>query len=98
MPDFSVNSDQTAQTSAALLADFSDLQAKLNDVRNKVQALLTDGFQTPAAQQAFQQRFDEFSQGFQQVNDSLEQIGQQLRAVGETFEQADQTAAGLFQA
>ena len=50
MPDFAVNSDDTAQTSQQLLNDFSQLQDKLVEVKGKVQNLLSQGYRTPAAQ------------------------------------------------
>jgi WXG100 family type VII secretion target len=96
MPDFAVNSDETQQTSAALLNDFSQLQDKLSEVRNKVQALLANGYRTPAAQQKFQPFFEEFSRGFEQVNTGLQGIGEYVRGVGQAFEQADtQLGQGL---
>jgi WXG100 family type VII secretion target len=90
MPDFAVNSDETASTSAALLNDFTELQDKLNQVRSKVQALLAQGYRTPAAQQKFEPFFEEFSKGFEQVNQGLEGIGQYVKAVGDAFQQADE--------
>ncbi len=90
MPNFAVNSEETATTSAALLTDFSQLQDKLSEVRNKVQALLAQGYSTPAAQQRFQPFFEEFARGFEQVNTSLEGISTYVRTVGEAFEQTDQ--------
>ncbi|WP_326550669.1 WXG100 family type VII secretion target [Micromonospora sp. NBC_01813] len=89
MPTFSVNSDETEQTSAALLNDFTQLQDKLTDVRNKVQTLLANGYSTPAAQQRFQPFFEEFGRGFEQVNQGLEGISRYVRAVGEAFTSAD---------
>ncbi|MEV4708499.1 WXG100 family type VII secretion target [Actinoplanes sp. NPDC049316] len=90
MPDFAVNSDETAQTSAALLNDFSQLQDKLVEVRGKVQNLLAQGYRTPAAQQKFQPFFDEFARGFDQVNQGLQGIGNYVRSVGEAFSSTDQ--------
>ena len=90
MPDFAVNSDETAQTSAALLNDFSQLQDKLTEVRGKVQNLLAQGYRTPAAQQKFQPFFDEFAKGFDQVNQGLHGIGTYVRSVGEAFASVDQ--------
>ncbi|GIF77728.1 WXG100 family type VII secretion target [Asanoa siamensis] len=90
MPNFSVNSDETAQTSAALLNDFTQLQDKLSEVRGKVQGLLAQGYSTPAAQQKFQPFFDEFARGFEQINQSLEGISTYVRTVGEAFASADE--------
>ncbi|MCM4083802.1 WXG100 family type VII secretion target [Paractinoplanes hotanensis] len=90
MPDFAVNSDETAQTSAALLNDFTQLQDKLTEVRSKVQNLLAQGYRTPAAQQKFQPFFDEFARGFDQVNQGLQGIGNYVRSVGEAFSSTDQ--------
>lgn len=89
MPSFKVDSDTTAQTSSALLNDFSQLQDKLNEVQGKIQSLLADGYSTPAAQQKFQPFFDEFAKGFQQVNQALQGIAQYVKTVGETFDSAD---------
>ncbi len=72
MPNFAVNSDETAQTSATLLADFTALQDKLTEVRGKIDGLLANGYSTPAAQQKFQPFFEEFARGFEQVNQGLE--------------------------
>jgi WXG100 family type VII secretion target len=90
MPDFAVNTEETAQTSAALLNDFSQLQDKLTEVRGKVQNLLAQGYRTPAAQQKFQPFFDEFAKGFDQVNQGLQGIGNYVRAVGDAFQSTDQ--------
>ncbi len=90
MPDFAVNSDETAQTSSALLSDFSELQDKLTDVRGKITALLAQGYRTPAAQQRFQPFFEEFARGFDTVNQSLQGIGQYVKSVGDAFDQTDQ--------
>jgi WXG100 family type VII secretion target len=90
MPDFAVNSDETASTSAALLNDFAELQDKLSQVRNKVQQLLAQGYRTPAAQQKFQPFFDEFGKGFEQVNQGLQGIAQYVKSVGDAFQQADE--------
>lgn len=90
MPDYAVNSDQTSQTSASLLNDFSQLQDKLVDVRGKVQNLLSQGYRTPAAQQRFQPFFDEFAKGFDQVNQGLQGIGTYVRSVGDAFDSTDQ--------
>ncbi|MET7484508.1 MULTISPECIES: WXG100 family type VII secretion target [unclassified Streptomyces] len=89
MPNFNVNSDETASTSQALLNDFSQLTDKLSEVRNKIQSLLSNGYSTPAAQQKFSPFFDEFAKGFQQVNDSLQGIGNYVKSVGDAFDQTD---------
>ena len=89
MPDYRVNSDETASTSQALLNDFSQLQDKLTEVRNKIDALLADGYSTPAAQQRFAPFVENFARGFDQVNQGLEGIGTYVRSVGEAFTQTD---------
>jgi WXG100 family type VII secretion target len=89
MPDYKVNSDETASTSQALLNDFSQLQDKLSEVKNKISSLLSNGYSTPAAQQKFQPFFEEFAQGFSQVNDGLQGIGQYVKSVGDAFSQTD---------
>ncbi|GLY29421.1 WXG100 family type VII secretion target [Kineosporia sp. NBRC 101731] len=89
MPDYKINSDETAATSQALLNDFTQLQDKLTEVRGKIQSLLANGYSTPAAQQKFSPFFDEFSKGFEQVNTGLQGIGQYVRSVGEAFTQTD---------
>lgn len=90
MPNFAVNSDETASTSAALLNDFSQLQDKLSEVRGKIQNLLAQGYSTPAAQQKFQPFFDEFASGFDKVNQGLQGIGQYVKSVGDAFAQTDE--------
>jgi WXG100 family type VII secretion target len=89
MPDYKVNSDETASTSQALLNDFSQLTDKLNEVKGKIQQLLANGYTTPAAQQKFSPFFDEFAKGFDQVNQSLQGIGQYVKSVGDAFSQTD---------
>lgn len=89
MPNFAVNSEETAQTSAGLINDFSQLQDKLTEVRGKIQGLLANGYATPAAQQKFQPYFEEFARGFEQINQSLEGIGTYVRTVGEAFADTD---------
>lgn len=89
MPDFKVNSDETAAASQALLNDFAQLQDKLSEVRGKISQLLANGYTTPAAQQKFSPFVDEFARGFDQVNQALQGIGQYVRAVGEAFESTD---------
>lgn len=89
MPDYRINSDETASTSQALLNDFTQLQDKLTEVRGKIQNLLANGYSTPQAQQRFSPFFDEFAQGFDQVNQGLQGIGQYVRSVGEAFTQTD---------
>ncbi|GAB3276050.1 WXG100 family type VII secretion target [Kineosporia babensis] len=89
MPDFKVNSDETAATSQALLNDFAQLQDKLTEVRGKIENLLANGYTTPQAQQKFQPFFEEFARGFDQVNQGLSGIGQYVRSVGEAFTQTD---------
>ena len=89
MPDYKVNSDETAQTSAALLNDFSQLEDKLREVKQKVSGLLANGYQTPSAQAKFSPFFDEFAKGFDQVNQGLNGIQQYVKSVGDTFSQTD---------
>ena len=89
MPNFAVNSDETASTSQALLNDFTQLQDKLTEVKGKISSLLANGYSTPAAQQKFQPFFDEFAKGFDQVNQGLQGIGQYVKSVGEAFDQTD---------
>ncbi len=89
MPDYKINSDETASTSQALLNDFTQLQDKLTEVRGKIQSLLANGYSTPAAQQKFSPFFDEFAKGFDQVNQGLQGIGQYVKSVGEAFSQTD---------
>lgn len=89
MPNFAVNSDETAAASQTLLADFGQLQDKLAEVRNRITQLLANGYSTPAAQQKFQPFFDEFARGFEQVNQGLEGIGQYVKAVGDAFTDTD---------
>jgi WXG100 family type VII secretion target len=89
VPNYAVNSDETASTSQALLNDFSQLQDKLNEVKGKISGLLANGYSTPAAQQKFSPFFDEFAKGFQQINDSLQGIGQYVKSVGDAFSQTD---------
>ncbi|MEU1513330.1 WXG100 family type VII secretion target [Streptomyces sp. NPDC005811] len=90
MPNFAVNSDETAAASASLLNDFSALQDKLTEVRGRITQLLAQGYSTPAAQQKFQPFFDEFAKGFEQVNQGLQGISQYVKAVGEAFSQTDE--------
>jgi WXG100 family type VII secretion target len=90
MPNFAVNSDETASTAQSLLGDFAQLQEKLSEVRAKITNLLSDGYSTPAAQQKFQPFVDEFAKGFDQVTQSLQGIGQYVRSVGEAFSQTDE--------
>ncbi|MBQ0853907.1 MULTISPECIES: WXG100 family type VII secretion target [Streptomyces] len=90
MPNFAVNSDETAAASASLLNDFSSLQDKLTEVRGKITQLLSQGYSTPAAQQKFQPFFDEFAKGFEQVNQGLQGISQYVKAVGDAFSQTDE--------
>ncbi|TQJ47346.1 WXG100 family type VII secretion target [Streptomyces sp. NBC_00080] len=90
MPNFAVNSDETAAASASLLNDFSSLQDKLTEVRGKITQLLAQGYSTPAAQQKFQPFFDEFAKGFEQVNQGLQGISQYVKAVGDAFSQTDE--------
>jgi WXG100 family type VII secretion target len=89
MPDYKVNSDETASTSQALLNDFSQLQDKLTEVKGKISSLLANGYSTPAAQQKFSPFFDEFAKGFDQVNQGLQGIGQYVKSVGDAFSQTD---------
>lgn len=89
MPDYRINSDETASTSQALLNDFAQLQDKLTEVRGKIQNLLANGYSTPQAQQKFSPFVDEFAKGFDQVNQGLQGIGQYVRSVGEAFTQTD---------
>jgi WXG100 family type VII secretion target len=89
VPDYKINSDETASTSQALLNDFTQLQDKLTEVRGKIQSLLANGYSTPAAQQKFSPFFDEFAKGFDQVNQGLQGIGQYVKSVGEAFSQTD---------
>ncbi|MFF3752464.1 WXG100 family type VII secretion target [Streptomyces sp. NPDC002018] len=90
MPNFAVNSDETATASQSLLNDFSQLQDKLTEVRGRISQLLANGYSTPAAQQKFQPFFDEFAKGFDQVNQGLQGIGQYVKAVGDAFSQTDE--------
>ncbi|QIQ06462.1 WXG100 family type VII secretion target [Streptomyces liangshanensis] len=90
MPNFAVNSDETASASASLLNDFTSLQDKLTEVRGRVNQLLSQGYSTPAAQQKFQPFFEEFAKGFQQVNEGLQGISQYVKSVGEAFSQTDE--------
>ncbi|WP_328581026.1 WXG100 family type VII secretion target [Streptomyces sp. NBC_00370] len=89
MPNFAVNSDETASTSQALLNDFTTLQDKLTEVKGKITTLLANGYNTPAAQQKFSPFFDEFAKGFDQVNQGLQGIGHYVKAVGDAFDQTD---------
>lgn len=89
MPNFNVNSDETSSTSQALLSDFSQLQDKLTEVKNKIQNLLANGYSTPAAQQRFSPFFDEFASSFQKMNESLQGIGNYVKTVGDAFDQTD---------
>ncbi|WP_055526244.1 WXG100 family type VII secretion target [Streptomyces graminilatus] len=90
MPNFAVDSDETAAASASLLNDFSALQDKLTEVRGRITQLLSQGYSTPAAQQKFQPFFDEFAKGFEQVNQGLQGISQYVKAVGDAFAQTDE--------
>ncbi|MFF2523353.1 WXG100 family type VII secretion target [Streptomyces liangshanensis] len=90
MPNFAVNSDETASASASLLNDFTSLQDKLTEVRGRINQLLSQGYSTPAAQQKFQPFFEEFAKGFQQVNEGLQGISQYVKSVGEAFSQTDE--------
>ena len=89
MPDYKVNSDETASTSQALMSDFGQLQDKLTEVKGKITSLLSNGYSTPAAQQKFQPFFDEFAKSFDQMNQSLQGIGTYVKSVGDAFSDAD---------
>jgi WXG100 family type VII secretion target len=89
VPEYKINSDETASTSQALLNDFSTLQDKLAEVKGKVATLLSSGYSTPAAQQRFSPFFDEFARSFDQMNQSLQGIGTYVKSVGEKFAEAD---------
>ncbi|MFI8527571.1 WXG100 family type VII secretion target [Promicromonospora sukumoe] len=89
MPNFAVDSEESAQTSAGVINDFSQLQDKLTEVHSKIQRLLANGYATPAARQKFQPSFEEFARSFEQINQSLEGIGAYSRSGGEAFADTD---------
>jgi WXG100 family type VII secretion target len=94
MPQYFVDSEQTASTSASLVNDFNELEAKLNDVRNKVQNLKDNGYRTPSQEQQFTPAFEQFMTGFTQLNQSLDSLAKFVKQVGDTFDQADQSLRG----
>ena len=89
MPEFNVNSDTTDQASATLLNNFNQLTEMLSQVRSQIQSLLSDGYQTPAAQQKFEPFFEEFAQGFNSINQSLQGISSYVKSVGQAFDSTD---------
>jgi WXG100 family type VII secretion target len=91
MPEFAVNSDETSSTSQSMLGDFSELQAKLQDVRTKVAGLLASGYRTPAAKAKFEPYFEQFAKGFEQTNSGLEGMAKYVKGVGDAFQQADES-------
>jgi WXG100 family type VII secretion target len=91
MPDFTVNSDETASTAQSLLTDFGQLQDKLQEVRTKVTNLLNSGYRTPAAQAKFVPFFEQFCKGFEQTSNGLEGMAKYVKGVGDAFQQADES-------
>lgn len=91
MPTFQVNSDKTEETSGSLASDFAEFQERLESIKGKVDGLIADGYNTPAAEKHFKPFFEEFSEGFKSVNEGLDGISKYVKQVGDTFSETDES-------
>ncbi|GLZ81188.1 hypothetical protein Afil01_59950 [Actinorhabdospora filicis] len=96
MPEFYIDSAETESTSASLQSKFHDLVNTINMAKSDVDALIANGYKTPAAEQKFGPYFAEFHQGVQKVLEGLDGISQYVKAVGTAFEGTDTELAKNF--
>ncbi|PWV45728.1 MULTISPECIES: WXG100 family type VII secretion target [Nocardiopsis] len=90
MPAYNVDSDKTEETSGSLTQEFNEFTERLQSIKNKVDALISDGYSTPAAEKHFRPFFEDFNSGFEDVNKGLEGIAKYLKQVGTTFSETDE--------
>lgn len=90
MPKYEVNTDRTEETSSSLATDFAEFQERMTDIKGKVDGLIADGYNTPAAEDKFRPFFEDFAEGFEQVNEGLEGISKYVQQVGDTFSSTDE--------
>jgi len=66
---------------------------QLNQLRNRINNLVTSGFVTDSASGAFQQMYENFNNGATQTISALDQIASTLDSMARTLQETDQTLA-----
>lgn len=66
---------------------------QLNQLRNRINNLVTSGFVTDSASGAFQQMYENFNHGATQTINALDQIASTLESMARTLQETDQSLA-----
>lgn len=90
-----VNINYEAVTSAANFVNthFQSISDSLSQLKNQIDSLQANGFQTDQAGPQFQEAYSQFNQGATQVINNLPTISQYLHNVVSGFQQLDQQLA-----
>jgi type VII secretion effector (TIGR04197 family) len=96
MPRFNVDTEQLDDASNWLKQHMQQLISEMQTAKSKIDALIADGYSTPAAQQKFEPYFDEYKNSVDKTLQGMEGISQYLQQVGTAFSDTDtHTASSL---
>ena len=93
MANLNVTYDELEAAGTQLDNGRADLDAKLNDLRRQIEALVSSGYVTDKSSKAFEAEYQQFTQGAQQAVSGLEGLASYLRGAAETLRSTDQALA-----
>jgi type VII secretion effector (TIGR04197 family) len=96
MATYHVQTEDMQESASWLAQNMQTLLDGMTQAKSRIDALIQNGYNTPAAQAKFGPYFDEYKTSVDQTLRGMEGISQYLQQVGTAFEDTDtQTANSL---
>lgn len=95
-PNINVTYQDMEDASQRMKQEASDMQAKLDQLRNMVQNLVQDGYVTDKSSKRFDEAYQELDKGGKQVMEGLEGIGEYLKQAAEALRNTDEELANAL--
>lgn len=96
MPNINVTFQQMEDAAQRMQQEASDMQAKLDQLRNMVQNLVQDGYVTDKSSKRFDEAYQELDKGGKQIMEGLDGIGTYLKEAAEALRKTDEELANAL--
>lgn len=93
MANMNVTYGDMQAEATALRNGQQEIVSQLNSLRNRINNLVTNGFVTDSASDAFRQMYENFNGGATQTINALDQIAGTLESMAKTLQETDQQLA-----
>ncbi|GAB4086065.1 hypothetical protein GCM10028784_26950 [Myceligenerans cantabricum] len=96
MSNINVTFQEMEDAAQRMKQEASDMQAKLDQLRNMVQNLVQDGYVTDKSSKRFDESYQELDKGGKQVLEGLDGIGEYLKQAADALRKTDEELANAL--